>query len=265
MTFQINALQGSVSVRDLQFNDLGWWFKEWGARGAGGGWRSSGLEFLAWWGQGACPSLSNRREWSCPLFLLLSRTVHLLAAPCNPQSWPGTVGLFGEGDPDGPSCCLSAALDLSDSLYPQLSLTSSGSPELRCSPFLRHSFTTSARKPLHIGALDPAWALSSLNQSHFFFFSAMLHSMQDLSFLTRDGTWPPVVEKQTFNHWPTREVPPEAFLSLSNATLSLGAPGDLELLGASLNPSKVWLAFCMGGASPSIHCIWLPFWDPQMA
>ena len=36
-------------------------------------------------GEGACPSLSNRLEWSCPLFLLLSRTVHLLAAPVTPN------------------------------------------------------------------------------------------------------------------------------------------------------------------------------------
>lgn len=103
----------------------------------GGAPQESGLGFLAWWGQGACPSLSNRLEWSCLLFLLLSRTGHLLAAPSDPQPWPGTVGLFGEGDPDAPSCCLSAALALSDSLYPQLSLKSSGSPELCCSPFLR--------------------------------------------------------------------------------------------------------------------------------
>lgn len=105
--------------------------------------------------EGACPSLSNRLEWSCPLFLLLSRTVHLLAAASDPQPWPGTAGLFGVGDPDGPSCCLSAALALSDSLYPQLSLKSSGSPELLLS--VRHSFTTFAKKPLHVGALDPGF------------------------------------------------------------------------------------------------------------
>ena len=142
-------------------------------------------------GEGACPSLSNRLEWSCPLFLLLSRTVHLLAAPCDPQPWLGTAGLFGVGDSDGPSCCLSAALACLIASTPS-SRSSPVAHQNCCSPFLRHNFTTSAKKPLHVGALDPSFTSVFFEPesflSFFFFFFAMLDSMQDLSFLTRDGT-----------------------------------------------------------------------------
>ena len=34
-----------------------------------------------------------------------------------------------------------------------------------------------------------------------------LHGMQDLSSQTRDWIYLPCVEGQSFNHWPTREVP----------------------------------------------------------
>ena len=43
--------------------------------------------------------------------------------------------------------------------------------------------------------------------SLFFFFLVVLHSMQDLSSLTKDETCAPAVETQSLNHGTAREVP----------------------------------------------------------
>ena len=44
--------------------------------------------------------------------------------------------------------------------------------------------------------------------THSLFFMAVLGSMWDLSFLTRDWTGAPVLEAQSFNHLTASEVPP---------------------------------------------------------
>ena len=46
----------------------------------------------------------------------------------------------------------------------------------------------------------------------FFFFLAALHSMWDLSSLTRGQIHTPCIGSTQFNHWTTREIPRSIFL-----------------------------------------------------
>ena len=49
---------------------------------------------------------------------------------------------------------------------------------------------------------------------NFIYLLAMLHCFQDLSSLTRNGPWAMAVKAWNSNHWATRELPDQSFLSL---------------------------------------------------
>ena len=64
-----------------------------------------------------------------------------------------------------------------------------------------------------------------MKSRNFFSTLAMLHSLQDLKFQTRDWTWALSVKAPSPNHWTARELPGN-FLECSNYFLELGVSGQ---------------------------------------